>query len=118
MDLQVQHLDSGIERVELAGRLDSAGARELDQRLSTLGAARPAFILVDLSHVSFLASIGIRALLNNARALRQRGGKMALLNPQSLVEEVLKSTGIESIIPVFHDLEAASAALKGPAQSA
>jgi hypothetical protein len=34
------------------------------------------------------------------------------------VEEVLKSTGIESIIPVFHDLEAASAALKAPAQSA
>jgi anti-anti-sigma factor len=70
---------------------------------------------VDLSQVPFLASIGIRILLTNARVLRQRGGRMALLNPQSMVEEVLKVTGIESIIPIFHDLEAASAALTEPA---
>ena len=115
MDLEVQQLEGGIERVKLAGRLDSAGVQEIDHRLSALTAARRACILVDLAQVSFLASIGIRALLNNARVLRQRGGKMALLNPQTLVEEVLRSTGIESIIPVFHDLEAASAALKAPA---
>jgi len=115
MDLQVQQLDGGIERVKLAGRLDSTGVEEIDRRLSALGATKQAFIVVDLSQVSFLASIGIRALLNNARALRHRGGKMAILNPQFLVEEVLKSTGIESIIPVFHDLDAARAALKAPA---
>jgi len=114
MDLEVQQLEGGIERVKLAGRLDSAGVQEIDHRLSALTAAR-SFILVDLSQVPFLASVGIRTLLTNARVLRQRGGKMALLNPQSLVEEVLKVTGIESIIPVFHDLEAASAALKAPA---
>ena len=118
MDLEVQQLEGGIERVKLSGRLDSAGVQEIDHRLSALTAARQAFILVDLSQVPFLASVGIRTLLTNARVLRQRGGKMALLNPQSLVEEVLKVTGIESIIPVFHDLDAASAALKAPAQSA
>jgi anti-anti-sigma factor len=115
MDLQVQQLDGGIERVTLAGRLDSAGVQEIDHRLSALAAARQAFILLDLSQVSFLASIGIRALLTNARLLRQHGGKMALLKPQALVEEVLKVTGIDSIIPIFHDLDAASAALKAPA---
>ena len=115
MDLQVQQLDGGIERVTISGRLDSAGVQEIDHRLSALTAARQAFVLVDLSQVPFLASIGIRTLLTNARVLRRHGGKMALLNPQALVEEVLKVTGIETIIPVFHDLEAASAALKAPA---
>ncbi|MET0217453.1 MAG: STAS domain-containing protein [Burkholderiales bacterium] len=114
MDLEVQQLDGGIDRIKLAGRLDSAGVQEIDHRLSALTAARQA-ILVDLSQVPFLASIGIRILLTNARVLRQHGGKMALLSPQSLVEEVLKVTGIESIIPIFHDLDAASAALKAPA---
>jgi anti-anti-sigma factor len=118
MDLQVQQLAGGIDQVKLAGRLDSAGVQAIDHRLSALASAREAVILVDLSQVSFLASIGIRALLTNARALRQRGGKMALLSPQSLVEEVLRMTGIESIIPIFHDLDAASAALKAPAESA
>jgi anti-anti-sigma factor len=114
MDVQVQHLDGGIERINLAGRLDSASIKDIDLRLSALTAESKASILVDLSQVSFLASIGIRTLLTTARLLRQRGGKMALLNPQSLVEEVLKVTGIESIIPIFHDLDAASAALKAP----
>jgi anti-anti-sigma factor len=115
MDLEVQQLDGGIDRIKLAGRLDSAGVQEIDHRLSALTSASQAFVLVDLSQVPFLASIGIRTLLTNARVLKQRGGKMALLNPQSLVEEVLKVTGIESVIPIFHDLEAARAALKTPA---
>ena len=115
MDLEVHQLDGGIDRIKLAGRLDSAGVQEIDHRLSALTAASQAFVLVDLSQVPFLASIGIRTLLTNARVLKQRGGKMALLNPQSLVEEVLKVTGIEAVIPIFHDLEAARAALKTPA---
>ncbi|MET0217457.1 MAG: STAS domain-containing protein [Burkholderiales bacterium] len=115
MDWQVQQLADGIDRVQLGGRLDSAGVEAIDARLSSLTATRAARILVDLSQVPFLASIGIRILLTNARVLRQRGGRMALLNPQSMVEEVLKVTGIESIIPIFHDLEAASAALTEPA---
>jgi anti-anti-sigma factor len=112
MDLQVQHLGDGIDRVQLAGRLDSAGVEAIDARLSSLAAARAARILIDLSQVPFLASIGIRILLTNARVLRQNGGKMALLSPQALVEEVLQVTGIESIIPIFHDLDTAAAALK------
>jgi anti-anti-sigma factor len=112
MDLQVQQLEDGIDRVSLTGRLDSAGVEAIDGRLSTLTASPAPRILVDLSQVSFLASIGIRTLLTTARVLKQRGGKMALLSPQALVEEVLKVTGIESIIPIFHDLESASAALK------
>jgi anti-anti-sigma factor len=115
MDLQVQQLADGINRVQLAGRLDSAGVEAIDARLGSLTAAREARILIDLSQVPFLASIGIRILLTNARVLRKNGGRMALLSPQSLVEEVLKVTGIEAIIPIFHDIEAASTALKAPA---
>ena len=115
MDLQVQQLADGIDRIKLAGRLDSAGVEAIDARLSSLTATRAARIVLDLSQVPFLASIGIRILLTNAWVLRQNGGRMALLNPQSLVEEVLQVTGIESIIPIFHDLDAASAALKVPA---
>jgi anti-anti-sigma factor len=115
MNVQVQQMADGIDRVSLAGRLDSAGVEAIDHRLSALTATEAARVLVDLSQVSFLASIGIRSLLTNARALRKRGGRMALLSPQAVVEEVLKVTGIEAMIPIFHDLDAASAALKAPA---
>lgn len=111
MDLQVQHLGDGIHRVALVGRLDSAAVGTVDHGLSALTATQAARVLVDLSGVSFLSSMGIRSLLTNARALRQRGGSMALLSPQSVVEQVLRVTRIDAIIPIFHDLEAATAAL-------
>jgi anti-anti-sigma factor len=117
MDLQVQQLADGIDRVALAGRLDSVSVDAVDQRLGALAATPAGRIVIDLSQVSFLASIGIRTLLSAARALRKQGGKMALLSPQPAVEEVLRATAIESIIPVYSDLDAASAALKAPAAS-
>ena len=66
-----------------------------------------------MAQVSFLASIGIRTLLQNAKALKQRGGRMVLLNPTDVVDSVLQSTGIAEIIPVFRDLDAACAAARG-----
>jgi anti-anti-sigma factor len=117
MELQVQQLADGIDKISLAGRLDGAGVQEIDLRFTALTATKKAQVLVDLSEVSFLASIGIRTLVTNARALKLRGGAMALLNPQPLVEEVLKVAGIESLLPVFHDLDAASGALRGAAES-
>jgi anti-anti-sigma factor len=114
MDLQVRQLADGIEVVELAGRLDSASVAAIDGRLSALAATRAARVLVDLSQVSFLASIGIRALLSAARVLRKHGGKMVILSPQPAVGEVLKATAIESMIPVFWERDAASAALQAP----
>ena len=66
-----------------------------------------------MSEVSFLASIGIRTLVINARAQSQRGGLMALLKPQPLVAEVLKTAGIDTIIPMYPDLDTACQRAEG-----
>jgi anti-anti-sigma factor len=118
MELTTQQLPEGIEKIALAGRMDSAGAQEIDLRFTGLTATRAALIVVDLSQVSFLASIGIRTLVSNAKALARRGGRMALLSPQPLVEQVLKLAGIDSFIPIYDDLESATAGLKTAAGNA
>ena len=64
-----------------------------------------------LSGLDFLASIGIRAILQNARAHRMRGGGMVLLAPPPLVDEVLRAAGVSNVVPIVADLEAARAAL-------
>ena len=84
----------------------------LDQPLKALIAGAAQGVLIDLSQVPFLGSMGIRSLLTSAQAMRRRGGALALLRPQTLVEDVLKMTGIPSLIPIFHDVEAARVALK------
>lgn len=114
MELQTQQLDDGITKISLAGHMDRAGVQGIDLQFTALTATKKALILVDLSAVPFLASIGIRTLVANARALRQRGGRMALLAPQPMVDEVLRTAGISTIIPTFHDLGTAREALKAP----
>ena len=115
MQLHTNRLADGTDLVQLAGRLDSVGVASIEAALSAAIAAGGARVLVDLSQVTFLASIGIRALLTHARALARRGGSLALVGPRAVVAEVLDVTGIGKIIPVFADVEAASAASKAPA---
>lgn len=111
MRLESEWLDGHILKVTLDGRLDVEGTQAIDMKFTALTATRKAAILVDMSKVSFLASIGMRTLLTCAKAASHRGGKMVLLAPQPLVREVLDRTGVASLIPVLDDLDAAKAAL-------
>jgi anti-sigma B factor antagonist len=116
MELRTEQLAEGIEKISLIGRLDSAGTQEIDMRFSALVATRKLFAVVDMSEVSFLASIGIRALITNARAQKQRGGEMALAGPPPLVADVLKVAGVDTIIPLYPDVDSAFSALKAGAE--
>jgi anti-anti-sigma regulatory factor len=55
--------------------------------------------------------MGLRSIIIPAQAVTRRGGKVALFNPVPMVEEVLTASKVDTIIPVFHDLNAAVAAL-------
>jgi anti-anti-sigma factor len=92
--------------------MDSAGAQSIEMRFTALTVTRKAPVLVDLSGVTFLASIGIRALVTNAKAQKRRGGTFVLYRPSAPVEEVLKAAGIDAIIPIAYDMEGARKALE------
>jgi anti-sigma B factor antagonist len=112
MRLESEWLDDQVLKVALDGRLDVEGTQAIDMKFTALTASRKAAVLVDMSNVSFLASIGMRTLLTCAKTASNRGGKMVLFAPQPLVREVLDRTGVASLIPVFDDLDAAKAALR------
>src|SRR4051812_9314544 len=111
MTISTESIDGDITRVNLDGRLDIQGAAAIDLRMNVL-AGSSKFLLLDLSKVSFLGSMGLRSIVMPAQALKRRGGKMALFGPAPMVQEVLKASNIEEIIPIFHDLDAAVAALR------
>ena len=88
--------------------MDIEGAHAIDTRFSVISGSRKK-VIVDLSAVSFMASIGIRTLVMGAKAITNKGGKIALLSPQPGVEKVLETTGIDTIIPIAKDIAAAAA---------
>jgi anti-anti-sigma regulatory factor len=56
--------------------------------------------------------MGLRSIVIPARAVHSKGGKVVLYAPTEMVESVLKTSGIDSILPVHHDLATAIAALQ------
>lgn len=111
MQIELTPLAEDIAVVRLSGRMDVAGSEAVDLHFTRLVATRRAGIIVDLSAVSFLASLGMRTLLTNAKALAHRGGRLVLLSPQPLVASALAQAGIAELIPTFDDLDAARAAV-------
>lgn len=110
MDMAIAALADGVSKVTLTGRLDIQGAEKIDLPFSVLqGSHRK--VIVDLAQVSFMASMGIRTIVLSAKSIKSKGGHMVLLKPNPDVEQVLVTSGIDSIIPIFHDLDAAIAAV-------
>jgi len=102
MNLEVVELENGITKVILSGRLDIEGALKIDNNFNAL-AEKKKKVLVDLSGVTFIASLGIRTLITGAKATANNGGKMVLLNPQPNVEGVLRTSRVDTVIPITND---------------
>jgi anti-anti-sigma factor len=113
MAIAIEQLSGGITKVILDGRLDIEGAAAVDLKMNVIAGSQKA-VLVDLQQVSFLGSMGLRALVTPARSIKARGGKMVLFAPNESVEKVLTTSGIHTMIPVYHELQSALAALQEP----
>jgi anti-anti-sigma factor len=111
MGIATDELPGGIIRVILEGSLDITGASAIDMQMNIIAGSRKA-VLIDLANVTFIGSMGLRSLVLPARAIKNHGGKIALLNPNENVAQVLKTSGIDALLPVYHDLETATAALQ------
>ena len=90
VELQTEQMNDGTMMINLLGRLDIVGTNAIDLRFTSLTATNKAKVIVDLSGVDFLASMGVRLLLSNAKALGSRGGKMVICKPDPMVRKVLR----------------------------
>ena len=108
MRLEQVNLPGDILLVKLAGPLDIAGAGEIDMPFSIIS-GKHGKVIVDLAAVTFLASIGIRVLVKAARTIGSKKGRLVVFSPTDDARRVLRSTGIDTIIPVVADQAAAIA---------
>src|SRR4030095_5161314 len=111
MELRYSELENNIGLIKLIGKLDIVGVGEIENQFAGYCAGENPRLLVDLSEVDFLASIGIRMLTLNAKSVASRGGRMVLLHPTPDVRQVLEITGIPAIIPIYDGLESAQTVL-------
>lgn len=111
MEIHYSELDKDIRLIKLNGRLDIIGTGVIETKFTGYCSGDQVRVVVDLSAVEFLASIGIRLLMLTAKSIATRGGRMVLLNPIPEVQSTLEITGIPAIIPISSTLESAETVL-------
>jgi anti-anti-sigma factor len=102
--MSISHTDVGdnLRKIVILGRLDVSGTESVAGELGKLASAPKKGVVVDLSGLKFLASLGIRALLQSAQAVEERGGRMVLfVGTNSQVTMSLEATGLSDLLPMF-----------------
>ncbi|MBX9715004.1 MAG: STAS domain-containing protein [Burkholderiaceae bacterium] len=100
MEMLVTEIDGPLTHIRLNGRLDSPGVDRIEIKFTAAVASRGHNVVVDLSGVDFLASMGIRMFIASARALHLKGAKMVLFGATEAVLSVLEHVALDQIIPI------------------
>lgn len=111
MDLAIDETPNGVVVATLKGRMDIDGALSVDMRFNALGGVPNRKLVIDMSDVSFIASMGLRTLMTCAKSISAKGGKTAIASPQENVLRVLETSGVVEAFTIAPSREAAIAAL-------
>lgn len=97
--------------LRLSGRLDVSGVEAVEAAFLAEAKGAAAGVAVDMSDVSFVASLGIRMFVAAARPLHANGRKLILFACQPAVNDVFEMAALDELIKLAPHEEAANAAL-------
>ena len=110
MDVQFSEV-RGVTKAVFEGRMDSSSVGHVEGHFIEHVGPRERPAIVDMTAVTFIASLGIRMLLGTARALARDGSKLAMYGANGEVLEVIETTALSEIIPVVRTEAEAIAAV-------
>ena len=117
MDLALRKIGQTLV-VTFTARVDLEGETSLlfKEKLKALIGDGHLHVVIDLTHVGFVDSQGLGALISCLKVLRQAGGSLTLTNLSEPVEAVLRITRLIRVFDVHGTVdEALAAAAQRPA---
>lgn len=96
--------------VTLAG---SAGLDAMDLltiEMNRIAAERPGLVVIDLSGLSFIASLAIGQLVTMRRAVVLHGGRVVLSGAREAIADVLRKANMDALFAMYESTGAALAA--------
>lgn len=106
-------ISPALRLITISERLDLQGTEKIEQSFLALTKSGQQNIVVDISDVSFLSSVGIRMLIASGKALKETERRIALVVGHNISAiKTLKMTCVDAILPMFETFAEAEAALK------
>lgn len=109
MDINLR-VNGKVTIVDLQGNLTIGAAEEkLRQSVEQLVTGNQKYVLINLENVPMIDSSGIGSLVKSFTNTKNKGGKLKLLKPTRLAQQLLSITGLLSVFETFDDEAAAVA---------
>ena len=80
------------------GRIDGAGAHDLEVEVLNAIKAGAKEIFINLSESDFLCSAGIRVIMQYSRQLKTQGKRLVVTRPSPAIDDILAMTGFRDSI--------------------
>ncbi|WP_022728027.1 STAS domain-containing protein [Fodinicurvata sediminis] len=110
MDIN-EYSSKNVHVMEVSGRLDSNTSKEFEDVISERMQEKQALV-VDLAHVDYVSSAGLRVLLKAAKIAKSNGHNLALGGLKPQVQEVFDISGFTSIFSIHPSSKAACDSLQ------
>jgi anti-anti-sigma factor len=91
----------------LSGRMDAENAPQFEQECKAVTAEGVTSLVVDLSELAYVSSMGLRSFISVGKTLQSKGGALRICGLHGLVKQVFEITGLIRNFPVFESLESA-----------
>jgi anti-sigma B factor antagonist len=104
--LEVTTQDSGGRvTVSLKGELDLSSVGKVEDELKRVEADEPTLLVLDLSHLSFLDSTGLRAVVTADERARTNGRRLVVVRGSDAVQRVFAITRLEERLEMVDDAQ-------------
>ena len=108
MDI-IERDENGVAVYVLEGRIDTAGAVDLDLALQAAAASGKNRMILDMSEVRYIGSAGLRTMADVLTKNQKAGGDLKLVALNRKVERVLRIIGFDKFFSIYDAVDEALA---------
>lgn len=96
MKTTVQEIDGRLV-AQLSGELDTVAAAETEKAFQPLFDSEGKEVVIDCTELEYIASSGLRILVNLLKVTQAKGGRLILKNVNDVIRDVFELTGLVSV---------------------
>ena len=95
---------TGVDlRIKLRGEIDHHSAAAVRGAIDDMiRAKRPRELVIDMSAVDFMDSSGLGLIMGRYAIMKEMGGLVSVLDPNSATEKIMRLAGLERIVKIKH----------------
>jgi anti-sigma B factor antagonist len=107
LHIKVEWTDGAVVMC-LSGDAGLVSVDDMEREFRPIVASKPPLLIVDISELRFISSLGLSILVQASRAITRNGGNMRLIKPQPLIRDLITKSKLDTVLPLFATIEEAS----------